>query len=237
MQRDLELLLLPPEQNPTQQIRVFDGKADSIENFLDLINRVHKEHLGTLWILAATIISPQGHIVMFSGALNSGKSTAALALVYGYGWKVISEDITHIDMHKNEIINFASPFAIKPGTLALLKNSFSSMQLPPESGPWMKLGEANLGHSVPTPIDLVVHFDSSSDDPFVCKQMSVADYTKTLLQKSNIARLKGAADKIYEYVVEGNCYLMKNGSLTERVETILQLCDARENKSIEVISK
>ncbi len=209
------------------QKHTFDAKADSINSLLDVINHVHKLHYQSIWILGATIVSPQGQTVLISGPLSSGKSTTVLGLVFNFDWKVLSEDITHIDMNTNEIINFASPFAIKPGTLDLLKTSFPSSQLPDDSAAWMALRDKDLGCNVKTPFNLVIHFDKPQGGEFSCEKMSVPEYIRALLRKSNITRVKGAPDKISEYVSEGNCYLLRDGSLKERIQTILQLCDAK----------
>lgn len=206
---------------------VYDADANDIKNVLDVINHVHKQHHGSMWILGASIVSPAGHKVLISGPLNSGKSTTVLALVLGYAWKVLSEDITHIDMNTDEIVNFGSPFAIKPGTVDLLKSSLQLELSPLELNSWMPLGLANLGHNMKTPFDLVIYFEEFSGGAFRCESMSVHEFTRTILRKSNITRINGAAIKLCEYVSEGCCYRISNGSLKDRLDAIIQLCELK----------
>ncbi|MBS1955862.1 MAG: hypothetical protein JST89_16885 [Cyanobacteria bacterium SZAS-4] len=227
MRRELESFVPAFDSINSDLIHTFDAKADSIETLLDVINQVHKLHFSSIWILGATIVSPQGQTVLISGPLSSGKSTTVLGLVFNYGWKVISEDITHIDMTTNEIINFASPFAIKPGTFDLLKTTFQPDKFPDPSTVWMALNDKNLGCNRKAGIDLVIHFDKPRGGAISLEKISVPEYIRAILQKSNIALVNGAADKICEYVSEDSCYLIKDGSLKERIQTILQLCDAK----------
>lgn len=213
---------------------VYDAGAFEIKSVLDVINHVHKQHEGSLWILGASIVTPAGQKVLISGPLSSGKSTTVLALVFGCGWKVLSEDITHIDMATNEIVNFGSPFALKPGTMDLLSNTYQ-FETPGtnDTGSWMPLGSANLGHNLKTPFDLVVYFEEFSGGPFKCEEMSVPEFTRTILRKSNITRINDAPNKLYEYVSEGSCYRISDGSLKERVDAITRLCAIKQTNKNE----
>ncbi len=221
------LLPLSDTESPATA-NVFDANANEIKNVLDVINHVHKQHSGSLWILGASIVSPEGAKVLLTGPLSSGKSTTVLALVLSQGWKVISEDITHIDMTTDEIVNFGSPFALKPGTLDLLRSTLQ-LELSPfgQTDSWMALGSANLGHNMKTPFDLVIYFEEFSGGAFRCERISVHEFTRTILRKSNIARIDGATNKVCEYVSEGSCYKISDGSLKDRIEAIVELCQIK----------
>jgi hypothetical protein len=157
-----------------------------------------------------------------------------MALVRGFGWKVLSEDITHVDLRNGEIINFASPFAVKRGTISHLQKTLDDSGLrldwssfdPNSDSPitWIPLGTHSLGNNLKAPFDLVVYFDGFTDGDATCKKLPSAEFVRAILQISNFTRLDDATSKICEYVAEERCYRISGGSLKQRVDTILQLC-------------
>ncbi|RTL45842.1 MAG: hypothetical protein EKK48_00425 [Candidatus Melainabacteria bacterium] len=213
----------------------YDAKSDSIKNIVDLINHIHKRHEGTLWILGAGIVSPSGRKLLIAGPSHTGKSTTAMALVFGFGWKVLSEDITHIDITENEIINFASPFAVKRGTLSSIQNalkafdktldlsSFDTSSVKPTC--WAPLENASTGCNLSTPFDHAVVFEQFDDHDLRCDHLTSLDYMRALLPISNIARLSQVSNKFYNYVAEDSCYRLAGGNLKQRLDRIIQLCD------------
>ena len=230
LEREFEMLLPICPPNNSAPNRNFDAQKESINHIVDLINLVHKKHEGTLWILAASVVSPSGRKVLISGPSHAGKSTMAMALVMGYGWKVLSEDITHIDLTNDEIINFGSPFAIKLGAPDLIeaavKADLTSVELSPaEPSAWIPLDSNSVGHNLKAPFDLIVYLEPFKGGDFSCEKISPAEYVRAILPGSNIARMRDAANKIYDYVLQGRCYRLAEGNLTQRLEKIIQLCE------------
>lgn len=222
-------------ENTAEHTTFYDAKKDSIKNIVDLINHIHKRHEGTLWILGAGVVSPSGRKLLIAGPSHTGKSTTALALVLGFGWKVLSEDITHIDITEKAIINFASPFAVKRGTLTSIQNalrafdktldmsSFDPNTVKPTS--WVPLESASTGCNMSTPFDQAVYFDIFDENILRHDHLTSLEYMRALLPISNIARLSQVANKFYDYVAEDSCYRFSGGNLKQRLDRIIQLCE------------
>ncbi|HEY9732143.1 MAG TPA: hypothetical protein V6C89_09525 [Drouetiella sp.] len=216
------------KDDSVQAEHVYDGKKDNINDIVDVINDVHKRHTNTLWILAAALVSPAGHKVLLAAPSHAGKSTTAMGLVLGYDWKVLSEDITHIDLITDEIINFASPFAVKPGTPERLKEAvqaeFSTVKAPSvEPSSWLPLKDHSLGHNLKAPFDLAFYLDPFDGGDYRCSPISTSEYIRTLLPLSNVARQREAAAKVSQYVQENRCFRVSEGNLQQRLQSITQL--------------
>lgn len=210
--------------------RIYDAQKESINTIVDVINHVHKRHENTLWILGATVVSPSGQSVLLSGPSQSGKSTTAMALVFEHKWKVLSEDITHVDLSNDEIINFESPFSIKTGAINLLKTAVNSSFENIEENSWLPIGENSLGHNLHAPFDFVFYFDEKHGGDFECRRVSPSELIRAILPRSNVSRSKAASNKIYEYVLQDRCYLVSGGSLTRRLQQIMLLCEEHRAK-------
>lgn len=207
---------------------VYDGTTAKINDILDVINDVHKRHTNTLWILAAAVVSPAGNKVLLAAPAHAGKSTTTMGLVLGYGWKVISEDITHIDLGTDEIINFASPFAVKLGTAERLKEAvkaeFDTIKAPSiEPSSWLPLKDHSVGCNLKAPFDLLFYLQPIIGGDYKCSAISKSEFIRTLLPLSNVARHKEAAAKVSQCVQENRCFRISEGTLQQRLQTIIQL--------------
>jgi hypothetical protein len=213
--------------------QIYDAKLEGIKNMVGLLNHVLKQHHGLIWILGASLMSPDGRKLLILGAPYGGKTTAVLTLVFRCSWKVLSEDVTLIDPGTNEIINFAAPLALKPGTIELVKEAASIVPGPVESDRWIPLREHSLGRNVKTPFDLALYLDlSGGQDKLSCEKMPVNEYVRAMLQTSNLISMPGSVDKIYEYVRGDSCYRITAGSIQQRLKAILQLCDATSSDAV-----
>ncbi len=216
------------KDEPVIADHIYDGKKDNINDIVDVINDVHKRHTNTLWILAAALVSPAGHKVLLAAPSHAGKSTTAMGLVLGHGWKVLSEDITHIDLTSDEIINFASPFAVKVGTPERLKEAvhaeLNTVRAPSvEPSSWLPLKDHSFGRNLTAPFDLAFYFEPIQGGNYKCNAISNTEFVRTLLPLSNVARQKEAAAKVSQYVLEGRCFRVSEGNLQQRLQTIIEL--------------
>jgi hypothetical protein len=224
----IQLRRMLPEVQPSLSEPVYkvDARLEEIVSLRDLINHMYKQHLGFFWLLGASVVSPAGQKVLISGPGHSGKSTTVLALCCDHDWKVVSEDITLFDLEKHEILNFASPFTVRIGTLELLDAASTKHLTFPEDEPWVPLGAHNLKSDITAPFDLSFYFDGIvANKALHHSELSHSEYLKLILPISNLARLPGAVDKIESYFPK-HCYRVVAGSVRERVSKIIELCES-----------
>jgi len=220
-ERELARLLPRPRGTPDTIHEIQTG-GEVRELISDILGR----HAGCLWIDAACLLSPRGKKVLISGHSGAGKSTTALALALGYGWKVLAEDITLIDPQTNTVIVFASPFSLKEGTLELLQESISIVPDPVVFGEWTPMvGMCAEGECSPD-FDLSFYF-GKAENPSAVEQFACtpAEYTRLLLSCSNLVHDSRRPDRFVEYVGSGKCYKIVGGSLPERLNLILELAN------------
>ncbi len=217
---ELELARLLPRCRVNSE-PIYELAANDVRG---LLSKVLELHEGYLWISAACLFSPQGHKVLISGQSSAGKSTTTLALALRYGWKVLSEDLTCIDIRANKIIVFATPFSLKTGTLELLQDTVAML---PESvvfGEWVPMSNMHAEGEYATDFDLTLYFgEARKGEPIQQIVCSAGEYVRLLLPCSNLVHDENAPDKLAEYVSSGACYQVIGGSLSERINLLLEL--------------
>lgn len=188
-----------------------------------LLSKVLELHAGYLWISAACLLSPQGHMVLISGQSSAGKSTTALALALKHGWRVISEDLTCIDIHAGTIVVFASPLSLKIGALELLQNTIAMLPQPLVRGEWVPLSNIHAEGEYEAGFDLALYFGlAGADEPMRRIACSSGEYVRLLLPCSNLVHHESGPDKLAKYVKSAPCYRVTGGSLSERMNLILE---------------
>ncbi len=220
-----ELAMFLPRSSAASADLIVDAQSSGLNSVLDVLNYVYKQHTGVMWLGGASVVTPNGKKVLLFGRGHNGKSTTMLALAFGYNWKVVSEDITLIDMESDEILNFAAPFAVRIKTLDLL-----SELIPPEiisetgDNQWIALGPHNYGRNITALFDIVIYFDANLNfDSLRCTQMSGVDCLKALLPSSNLMKIPGAMSKIEQYLGEAAFYQFSAGTVQERVQALIEL--------------
>lgn len=224
----LEQLLPRTTLQPDDEKHVYDAGTNG--HLRELINYVLKLHAECLWIDAACIVSPKGHRLLISGQSGAGKSTTSLAISLGYDWKVLGEDIILIDPNTDEILNFASPFSLKAKTAELVEEAVNVLPSPILLEEWVPLGSRALGHSCPTPFDLVVHLERDTTE-LECNKLSTSEYARKIFTLSNLIRRNDVSDKFFSYLPENGCYRISGGTVRERIEKIFSLCGYEPNQS------
>jgi len=217
---ELELTRLLPRCRVGAEM-IHDLAADDLRG---LLAKVLELHPGYLWISAACLLSPQGHKVLISGQSSAGKSTTALALALRYGWKALSEDLTCIDVRRNKIIAFATPFSLKSGTLELLEDSIAMVPETLVFGEWVPISDMHAEGEYDADLDLILYFDTAREgEPIQQFACSPGEYVRLLLPCSNLVHDERGPDKLAEYVSSGACYRVLGGSLSERISLIRNL--------------
>ncbi|HEV8718174.1 MAG TPA: hypothetical protein VGX03_35830 [Candidatus Binatia bacterium] len=136
-ERELTKLLPRPRSTPDTIHEIRTGSDLRV-----LISDILGRHAGCLWIDAACLLSPHGQKVLIAGHSGAGKSTTtALALALRYGWKVLAEDVTLIDLQADAVIVFAAPFSLKAGTVKLLQESIAMVPAPVVFGEWVSMND------------------------------------------------------------------------------------------------
>jgi len=208
---------------------VYDARMGCINDVRELFNHILKKHKGCLWIDAACVVSPQGHKILISGDSHAGKSTISMALAFAYDWKVMAEDIALLDGDKLEIINYASPFSMKEGTLSLLRDTFKVDPQPIVLDEWVPMGARNFGHDLTGPFDFVIQLKPFSfSEALDCQPISSSEYLRSVLNTSNVLRLKNGTENFMEFLREGTVFRISGGSTRERIEKIQALCQSKK---------
>ena len=160
--------------------------------------------------------------MLVSGGPNSGKSTLALALAFGFGWQVVSEDVAIIDAVSNKVINFAAPFKIKAGTRDLLCGNQISVPgfILKE---WYPISGHGLGHDCDAKFALALHLAGEvSDDALSWDRHTVSEHLLDVLPQSNLLSTRGT-QYFTQCLPEDACHRFSGGSLAERLSKLLEL--------------
>ncbi len=199
-------------------------EIESDGNFRQLVGEILGLQSEYLWLSAACVVSPAGHKVLISGNSSAGKSTTVLALALRYGWKVLAEDLTCIDLHTGRIISFATPFSLKKGTVELLQETISMVPEPVALGEWVPQSDLHAHGEYGSNLDLSLYFGTARHgEPMQVSVCSPGEYVRLLLPCSNLIHCAHGPDKLAEYVSSGTCYRVSGGSLSERLNLILEL--------------
>ncbi len=186
-------------------------------------------HRDCFWMDAATVVSPDGHVVLIAGPSHSGKSTAAMALSFGLNWKVISEDITLLDVSSLSLIPFASPLSAREGTLERIHRATGAQLGRLIGGEWLNLG-CHADGSSHSKIDfayILPKTDGTVDEQFGVKQISLADFVRHLVPISNILHLPSGLESVMDLLSSARCFGIEGGNLNERLDCIVTACQSQ----------
>lgn len=210
--------LLPQSEEQAQEI------VHSPSTLRTLQNQIYEMHDDCLWLDAGCLLTPDGKKVLIIGRSGAGKSTTTMALALAYDWKVLAEDILLIDYKNDVLITFGAPFSLKPGTLELLRDSVGRVPEPIVGGEWSPLGTMVAPRGLTADFDVSLVFTRDRENPVhAVTQLSPAEFLRKCLPVSNVLRMKGAGEKLLEYVSKGTCLEIADGTVQERVDKILEL--------------
>lgn len=232
----LEQLLPRCEDSTVREEDIIDVNMGCCQDFTGLINHIYRRQKGCLWINAACLLSPSGRKVLIAGIPGSGKSTVAMTLALGYGWKVWSEDITVFDYKRGKILGFASPFALRAGTRELLQDAVDIDPQPILLNEFMPVGELAVRHDGALPVDVSIILEQMQPAPeqmqppleqtqpaLEQKEISLNDYMRQILQISNILRLDDGTTAFETCFDATRCFALSGGTLRERVNKIIEI--------------
>jgi hypothetical protein len=218
-ERELARLLPRPHTAP-DTIHAFSVESD----VRAVIRAVLAFHRDCRWIHAACLRSPEGRTVLLAGRSGAGKSTTALALALGFGWKVLADDLTLIDPATNAIVALAAPFSLKGPAPALLHEAIGTAPGPLVLGEWFRIDELYAAEECQAAFDLLVHLGwDSRGNGFAHSPCSAAEYTRLLLPSSSMLHDAGGPDGFAEAVGSGACHWVMGGNVSERLNLVLEL--------------
>jgi hypothetical protein len=213
--------LFPP--GSTKAARIHEASVSG-GNIRTIISNLLAEHSHCLWFDAACLLSPEAKKLLIVGGSGSGKSTSAMALVFGHGWKVFCEDIALIDPNTDELLSFPSPFSLKEGTLDHLR---TASKIEPESvilNEWIPMPSSLVAETCAATFDVVIRLDAARNDiPLECKELSAGDFMRVILPNSNLIHHDEGFEKTMQYIKNARCYRLTGGTLLERIEKIFEL--------------
>jgi hypothetical protein len=210
--------LIPKCQSPAEET------LNSPETLRTLQNSIYELHNDCLWLDAGCLITPSQKKVLIIGRSGAGKSTTTMAMALAYNCKVVAEDILLIDIKNDKLITFGAPFSLKPGTLELLRDSVGKVPSPIIGGEWSPLGDMVAPRDVSANFDVSLVFTRNYQAPnFHITTITPAEFYRKCLPISNILRMKGAGEKLLQYVGSGICLEIEDGTVQQRVDKILEL--------------
>ncbi len=189
----------------------------------ELINHVLHKHRKCIWADAACLVAPSGAKFLLTGRSSAGKSTTTLAMALAHGWKTVAEDITLFDRSTGEILSFPTPFSLKAGTADLLEKTIGKRPSPIIDDEWVPMQSLSMDDNVKGPADFAIHLIREDAGPITREEISPSDYLRYIMPNSNVLRMPDGIEQFLSNVREGGCFVIRNGSLSERMDALLQL--------------
>jgi hypothetical protein len=223
-QHVLEELFSYCEERTEPDGNVYDVRFGLSVDIDELFKQLVERHSHCLHVRAACLISKEGKKMLISGAPSSGKTTLVLALVMAHQWKLVSDFASLLDRHTNKIFSFAPPFNTRGEMRSLLESI--NLSVPyfilhdylPVAPEYCAAGSEG-------PFDLAVHLQKEHKSDFTYSSISTFQYLRNVLPTSNLTRVRGDDERFLTYLQQGRCYQFSGGTVTERIEKILDLCE------------
>lgn len=183
-----------------------------------------EQHHDCLIVQAACLALPDGRTVLLAGDFGSGKTTLALALALGYGWKVVAENLLLLDATTRRLLSLAAPFQLKEGVREQLH--LAGVELPGFIlREWFPLSEALLANDCPARFDVAIFLEAKFDAPdlsFI--QCTTSEFTRKVLPLSNLLQKRGT-NIFVDALPEHHCYTTSGGTFKQRLAKVLALCE------------
>ncbi len=187
-----------------------------------------RHHGDCLWIDAAVLVSPTKSSVLLAGASMSGKTTLSTALVALRNWKIVSEDISFLDLSTGEVVSFICPLSLRQGTKErLMKVGVrGGLDIPLLSDEWLFNREMFYGAALKLPITyslLLRQVDPESPGPVSLRELMASQMLQSLLPISNAVRLPQSMPALSGVLSASSNYLLEGGNIADRVQAVESL--------------
>ncbi len=142
---------------------------------------------------------------------------------YTKEWKVLSEDLTFIDLKANKVLRFATPFSMKSGTLALLQESIGKAPSEILLDEWVPIEGMQAEKECDSYFDLALYFGNARENhDFEISRLNPRTFVRCLIPCSNLIYIDEAQEKMLDYLSSAQCYEVKGGTLKERMSFIIE---------------
>jgi hypothetical protein len=199
------------------------SEASGLEIVRLIVRRALNYHQSFLWFDAATLVSPSGKVVLIAGPSHSGKSTASTALAFGFGWKLLAEDVSLVDPKSKQVKTFASPISLRSGSLERIKKATGVLPGPVVGNEWVPINNHLNDKVIDFKIDLAIALavtDPSLDEPMKVESVKAQTFIHSLLPLCNAIHLDNGIDLLDEGLKNSICLRIAGGGLAERLEYI-----------------
>ncbi len=199
------------------------SEAEGLEIIRLIVRRALNRHHDYLWLDAATLVSPSGKTVLIAGPSHSGKSTAATALAFAFGWKILAEDVSLVEPKSKQLKTFASPLSLRAGSLERIRVATGVLPGPIVGSEWISISDHLAENSIDFRIDLAIALsvtDSNTDEPLTTDAVSAQAFIHPLLPLCNALHIDQGIELLDESLKNSLCFRVKGGSLAERLQFI-----------------
>lgn len=121
------------------------------------LNWVTSNHAHQYLMLHAAVIERNGHALVLPGEPGSGKSTLCTYLVHK-GWRLLSDELTIIDLSTREIIPLCRPISLKNQSISVIQSMLEDAIL----GPMVEETNKGTVTHVKPPVDSVEKMNVSA---------------------------------------------------------------------------
>ncbi|HEY9679224.1 MAG TPA: hypothetical protein V6C76_14540 [Drouetiella sp.] len=199
------------------------AEASGLEIVRLIVRRALNYHHDFFWLDAATLVSPTGKLVLIAGPSHSGKSTAATALAFGHGWKLLAEDVSLVDPSNHRLIPFSSPLSLREGSLERIKKATGVLPAPVVGDEWIAMKNHLHANTIDFKLDLAIALDVTDgqhDDILSTTEVTPLKLMHSLLPLCNAIHLNNGIELLEQSLAKATCYKVSGGSLKERLQFI-----------------
>jgi hypothetical protein len=240
----LDRLIPHYEGQNVSEDEVIETKSGCSKNVADLFSYIlgRGHHSDCAWVNATWLISPAGQKVLLVGK-NAGRTTTALALAMGHGWKVSADDYFLVDFTNNKMVAYCTPFSFEPPTTELLHRVIGrapdlmiQSQLWRSQLLWSRQPELEAAGEYDLKFDLAILLERSQADEtdLVVSPVSASQVLMQLLQRSTLLK-KGGVQNVADALASAACLRFSGGELEDRVAVILQNAMSMAGSSVSAL--
>jgi hypothetical protein len=164
-------------------------------------------------------------LVLLAGASHAGKTTLSVAVARKLGWKLLSEDLVVIDPSLRRIVPFIHPLSLRPGAQELVAEATGLRPMSLYLERWLAC--QNLfykGENVSPRFSLSILIERDVINPILSLTVaSSCEFLRALLPLSNALHIDNGPGKLKSSFDTGQCYILRNGSVAERLEILADL--------------
>lgn len=197
------------------------------------LNWCISSQINTYLIIHAAVIEKSGYAVVMPAPPGSGKSTLTAALIQE-GWRLLSDELTLIDLDTRLIIPFPRPVSLKNQSIDVIKQRYPHVVFGPLSSDTVK---GSVCHIKP-PSTSVAQQRLSCPVGWIIFPKYEAEAKTELIVKEKAQTFLDMADNSFNYsclgeegfnvlagVVDGaDCYQFRYSELSEAIHEFNSLC-------------